>query len=208
VIQLSLRCVIKIADYARKEVSVLTSPDTYTAFMMDHVAGNHSAAFELAGDLHVMLSSQGSEAAAWWAAIGGALLEETPAGPPVRNMVMVHMPPAQRHAESSAKDIIRQIDEGPNWRRGLTGVRYAATGTRGARLMKLDPGQSAPMHGHNDLEATVVVHGRFSDGHGTYKRGDIVLGEPGMRHKPQAVGHETCVCLVAQKPGGFWRNFI
>ena len=41
-----------------------------------------------------------------------------------------------------------------------------------------------------------------------FKRGDLVLGEPGMRHKPQAVGDEACVCLVAQKPGGFWRNFI
>ncbi|RAN37090.1 cupin domain-containing protein [Hyphomonas pacifica] len=176
--------------------------------MMDHVAGNHSAAFELAGDLHVMLSSEGTEAAAWWAAIGGALLEEGPLAAPVHKVSTLSAAEVRHKPQASIDGLIRQIDKGPRWRRGLTGVRYAATGTTGARLMKLEPGQSVPKHGHADLEATVVIQGRFSDGHGTYKRGDLVLGEPGMRHKPQAVGDEACVCLVAQKPGGFWRNFI
>ena len=186
----------------------MTSPDTYTAFMLDHVAGNHSPAFELAGDLHMTLSSQGAEAAAWWTAVGGALLEQGSVDGPAHNISTLRAPIARHKAHAGAEDLIHQIDKGPRWRRGLTGVRYAATGTAGARLMKLEPGQSAPMHGHADLEATVVIQGRFSDGHGTYKRGDLVLGEQGMRHKPQAVGDEACVCLVAQKPGGFWRNFI
>ena len=34
--------------------------DTYAAFMMDHAAGQHSAALSLAADLHVLLSDQGA----------------------------------------------------------------------------------------------------------------------------------------------------
>ena len=71
--------------------------------------------------------------------------------------------------------------------------------------MRLDPGQAVPAHGHTALEATVVLEGRFSDGHGIYQRGDIVLGRPGMRHQPAAYGEQCCVCYVAKEPTPFWR---
>lgn len=92
-----------------------------------------------------------------------------------------------------------------SWRRGLSGVSYAPAGAPGARFMRLEPGQAAPAHGHGDLEATVVITGRFSDGHGEYGPGDLVLAVPGTRHKPQTVGEEACICFVAQRPARFWR---
>lgn len=183
----------------------LTRTDTYIAFMMDHVAGNHPESFAIAADLHVSLSANGAETADLWAMIGGVLLEESlSAGP------RASTGHRRRHTPSShvsAGEILSHSGNQLQWRRGLSGVHYAPAGAPGTKFMKLEPGKSAPMHGHGGLEATVVLSGRFTDGHGTYARGDLVLGEPGLRHKPAAVGDESCVCFVAHRPSRFWRYF-
>jgi putative transcriptional regulator len=184
----------------------LTRTDTYIAFMMDHAAGNHPESFAIAADLHVSLNSNGAEAAHLWSMIGGLLLEESAAAP------IGQSPGSGRNFDGprsgvSAGRILVQAQDTLKWRRGLTGVHYAPAGAPGTKFMKLHPGQSAPMHGHGALEVTVVLSGRFTDGHGTYARGDLVLGEPGMRHKPAAVGDECCVCFVAHQPNRFWRYF-
>ena len=173
--------------------------------MMDHAAGNQAAAFALAGDLHVLLSDMGAETAGLWAVIGGALLENESLIVPASHST-IRKP---RHEKMTrAETLLEYTDSRRNWRRGLSGVYYAPIGIAGAKLMKLKPGQSAPMHGHEALEATVVLAGRFTDGHGTYTCGDLVLGEPGMRHKPAAVGDEECICFVAQRASRFWRKLL
>ena len=184
----------------------MTRNDTYIAFMMDHAAGNHPESFALAADLHVALNPDGAATADTWSMIGGLLLEASLAAD-ASGSISVGRPVTKRKPGISANELLDLPVESLNWRRGLSGVRYAAVGTPGTKFMKLDPGQSAPLHGHNDLEATVVLSGRFSDGHGTYSRGDLVLGEPGMRHKPAAVGGEPCVCFVAHRPTNLWRFF-
>jgi len=184
----------------------LTRNDTYIAFMMDHAAGNHPESFALAADLHVALNPDGAETADIWSMIGGVLLESSDIAE-TGGTVYAHKRVQSRKSGLSAAGLLAQPMESLKWRRGLSGVQYASAGAPGTKFMKLDPGQSAPMHGHGDLEATVVLSGRFSDGHGTYSRGDLVLGQPGMRHKPSAVGEEACVCFVAHRPNNFWRIF-
>lgn len=181
----------------------MTHSDTYLAFMMDHAAGNHAEPFALAGDVHVLLSATGAETADLWSIIGGVLLED---GPP--EVAKESSAPRSLHktrgTATRAEDLIRERIQGARWRKGLFGIQYAPAGPRGAKLMKLNAGQSVPAHGHKHLEATVVLSGQFSDGHGTYGPGDLVLGEPGKRHKPRAVGDDPCICLVAQKPNPLW----
>ncbi len=184
----------------------MTLSDTYIAFMMDHAAGNHPDSFALAADLHVSLSPDGAETASLWSMIGGVLLEESlPAPRPAGTRRAWNRTGSRPHV--SASELLARAEGPLSWRRGLSGVHYAPAGAPGTKFMKLEAGQSAPMHGHGGLEATVVLSGRFSDGHGTYCRGDLVLGEPGMRHKPAAVGDESCVCFVAHRPNRFWRYF-
>lgn len=185
----------------------MTARETYLTFMLDHAAGNHPQPFALACDLHVLMSREGAEIDTLWSVIGGALLET---GRPAARIHSVRSRRAswKRRRPMTAEDMLDKALAGPVWRRGLSGVQYAPAGTPGARFMKLEPGKSAPMHGHGALEATVVIQGRFCDGHGTYERGDLVIGEPGMRHKPAAVGDEPCVCFVAQPPNHFWSKLL
>eukprot|EP00919_Chromeraceae_sp_WS-2016_P024109 GHVR01057096.1.p1 GENE.GHVR01057096.1~~GHVR01057096.1.p1 ORF type:complete len:195 (-),score=30.04 GHVR01057096.1:33-617(-) len=183
----------------------VTMNESYASFMMDHAAGNHAGALALAGDLHMLLSPEGAQSGWLWSVIGGALLDQAPAAVPTAPRKV------SRHkgdiAVESASDLLAMADASLNWKRGISGISYADCGTRGAKFMKLQPGQSAPAHGHGSLEATVVLQGEFSDGHGVYKRGDLVLGEPGIRHKPAAAGDETCICFVAETSNPLWNLF-
>ena len=175
--------------------------DTYLAFMMDYAAGNQPEAIALAGDLHVMLSDGGRRAADIWSAVGGVLLESAGATAQQQIPDLPESPKvAEGRSQAGASRLLAMAEEPLRWRRGLSGVAYVPLGTPGAKFMKLERGQSAPAHGHGGLEATVVLHGRFSDGHGIYERGDIVLAVPGMRHKPRGEGAEPCICFVAERP--------
>ncbi|KCZ94204.1 cupin domain-containing protein [Hyphomonas johnsonii] len=184
----------------------MSTQESYATFMMDHAAGNHAEAFALAGDLHIALSADGAEAGLLWAVIGGALLENAARAAP-RPAAGKRRQKAHREYET-AEMLLAGSDTMLDWKRGISGVAYARTATPGASFMKLEPGQAAPMHGHSNIEATVVLSGQFSDGHGVYSRGDLVLGEPGQRHKPAAIGDEQCICFVAEKPRPFWKAFL
>lgn len=179
--------------------------DSYTAFMLDHSAGTHTPAMMLAGDIHALLTSEGAAAAAVWDAVGGAILEDP--GDAISPKVQHQSKRFQSSAGDTAQSIIVRSEGQIAWKRSIFGVHYSKMQTPNAKFMKLEPGKSAPAHGHSDLEATIVLHGRFTDGHGVYERGDLVIGEPGKRHKPAAYGDEACICFVAESPRKFWRFF-
>ena len=174
----------------------------YDAFMLDYAAGNQSPAMTLAGDLHTWLNRSGLEAASIWSIIGGVMLERGPSAPAQK----VDATGRKRAAPSvGVQDVLDTSFEDLKWKRGWSGVHYARVGIKDASYMALLPGQSAPSHDHSVLEATVVLSGRFTDGHGEYTRGDIVIGAPGLVHQPAAVGDARCVCYVAREPRAFWR---
>ncbi len=166
--------------------------DAYHAFMMDHAGGALSSDMAIAAELHILLSETGHETSDIWDA--------------ARHVLGVEAGPDCEHAFlPEALELARSELSAVPWKRGLSGVHYAKRGRGKGKLMRLDPGQSAPEHSHSALEATIVLKGQFEDGHGFYSRGDLVLGRPGVRHRPSAHGDEMCVCFVAQEPLPFWR---
>ena len=168
--------------------------DAYHAFMLDHASGALSADMALAAELHILLSEKGHETADIWHA--------------TRDAVGLWANQAQAIEHECLPEALElavgDFDTIP-WKKCLSGVHYAKRGRDKGKLMRLDPGQAAPEHSHSALEATVVLEGKFEDGHGVYRRGDLVLGRPGVRHRPAAHGNEMCICYVAQDALPFWR---
>ncbi|MEO1552754.1 MAG: cupin domain-containing protein [Pseudomonadota bacterium] len=168
--------------------------DAYHAFMLDHAAGALSADMALAAELHILLSEKGHETADIWQVTRDAV-----------SLWATNNPTMEHECLPEALELaVGDFDTVP-WKKGLSGVHYAKRGKDKGKLMRLDPGQAAPEHSHSALEATVVLEGQFEDGHGVYKRGDLVLGRPGIRHRPAAHGNVMCICFVAQEPLPFWR---
>ena len=167
--------------------------DAYHAFMLDHASGALSADMALAAELHILLSEKGHETADIWHA--------------TRDAVGLWANQAQAIEHECLPEALElavgDFDTIP-WKKGLSGVHYAKRGRDKGKLMRLDPGQAAPEHSHSALEATVVLEGKFEDGHGVYRRGDLVLGRPGVRHRPAAHGNEMCICFVAQFASPPW----
>jgi putative transcriptional regulator len=179
--------------------------NTYAAFMLDYAAGSLSPAEKLAGDLHCALSRDGGRNGRMLEAIGGALLERAPPKPPgyfdtarlAGSSLAGEAGPASSHLEKYIQRDLLAL----KWNKSIFGVQTRPTSTPNASLLRLDPGQRAPAHGHGRRDVTVVLRGAFADQYGVYERGDIAFAEPGMKHEPRAVGDETCVCLLAAEPG-------
>ena len=168
--------------------------DAYHAFMLDHAGGALSTDMALAAELHILLSETGHDTADIWHAARCALGPKT-----TKNGECEH------EYLPEALELARSDFQTTPWKKGLSGVHYAKRGKGKGKLMRLDPGQAAPEHSHSALEATIVLKGQFEDGHGIYSRGDLVLGRPGIRHRPAAHGDEMCICYVAQEALPFWR---
>jgi quercetin dioxygenase-like cupin family protein len=168
--------------------------DAYHAFMLDHASGTLSTDMALAAELHILLSETGKTTSDIWHSTRDAISLWAKEGRI-----------AEHECLPEALELARGDFETVPWKKGLSGVHYAKRGKGKGKLMRLDPGQAAPEHSHSALEATVVLEGQFEDGHGVYKRGDLVLGRPGVRHRPAAHGDEMCICYVAQDALSFWR---
>ena len=64
------------------------------------------------------------------------------------------------------------------------------------RLLEIPPGKSMPAHGHESYEATLVLHGGYSDEKGYYNKGDLVVANSDEVHSPVSSEKEGCICLV------------
>jgi putative transcriptional regulator len=169
--------------------------------MLDHAAGALSPSLALAGDLHVLLNSEGREVAAVWGLAGQILASAALAQDAQQDK------PRARRAASLAQAILDEACEETGWRRGFSGAYLRDAGPPGGKLIRLGPGRRVPGHGHSRLEATVVLRGAFSDGHGQYQAGELVLAGPGDHHTPMTAGDAVCVCYIARAPGRyFWQR--
>jgi predicted ChrR family anti-sigma factor len=187
-----------------------TAPsDAYAVFMLEYAAGALSDGERLAADLHRTLSGEGRRMAAVMEALGGALLEEHAArGPSTSKGSMdgalpafpARTPSAEAKMDARLAPFLSGDLLALPWRRSLFRVHTLPTGVSNTKLLRLDPGQKAPDHGHARRDVTVVLQGCFSDEFGVYRRGDISFAEPGVRHAPTAQGDQPCVCLIAEEP--------
>jgi putative transcriptional regulator len=183
--------------------------NAYAAFMLDYAAGALSPAERLAADLHRALSVNGRRNGRLMDALGGALLERAPPSPAGYFDTIRLGEPDEVEADSSHLGFYLNRDLAAlKWRKSLFGVKTLPTGTPMASLLRLDPGERAPAHGHGRRDVTVVLRGTYADEFGAYERGDLAFAEPGMKHEPRAVGDEICVCLLATEVGRPLRGFL
>ncbi len=63
-------------------------------------------------------------------------------------------------------------------------------------LIWVRPGQAMPTHTHEGREVTLVLKGGFSDVTGHYRRGDIVIADEAVDHRPIADKDEDCICFA------------
>ncbi|MEM9206134.1 MAG: cupin domain-containing protein [Pseudomonadota bacterium] len=73
-------------------------------------------------------------------------------------------------------------------------ISWLKTGEPGIAILRYQPGASAPLHLHPDMEMILVLDGAQSDENGTYHAGDLVLNPKGSKH---SVWSDTgCVVLL------------
>lgn len=85
------------------------------------------------------------------------------------------------------------------WRALGGGLRHAVIPTSQdakARLMYIPAGTKMPVHGHQGVEATLVLQGAFQDEDGRFARGDVEIANEDTAHTPVAEAGEDCICLV------------
>ncbi|MBE4582082.1 ChrR family anti-sigma-E factor [Vibrio navarrensis] len=63
-------------------------------------------------------------------------------------------------------------------------------------LMYISEGVQIPQHTHKGLEATLVLHGSFSDEDGEYQVGDFLLRDASVKHSPRTKADADCLCLT------------
>lgn len=181
--------------------------NAYAAFMLDYAAGVLPPAERLVADVHRVLSREGERNARLLDAVGGVMLERAGAGSRVEMAVtgeQAGLPPVSSRLDPYLKRDLISL----KWRKSMFGVKTLPTDTPMASLLRLDPGERAPGHGHGRRDVTVVLRGAYADEFGVYERGDLAFAEPGMKHEPRAVGDETCVCLLATEAGRPLLGFI
>ena len=63
------------------------------------------------------------------------------------------------------------------------------------KLIKMDPGKSAPLHSHSGREYILVLEGSFKDQYGSYAKGSLQINDSKIKHTPIACDKEGCICL-------------
>ena len=62
-------------------------------------------------------------------------------------------------------------------------------------LLRMKAGAAAPRHSHDGIEMNLVLGGRFHDERGAHERGDVVIDDAQVDHRPIADFKEGCLCL-------------
>jgi putative transcriptional regulator len=181
----------------------LTDIDTrYEAAMFDYSAGTLPAGPAFVVAAHLALQPKANQLVDVFDATGGALLDElepvTLATPDWLETTDSAAPSLPLSAQTTdVAHMLTTLDQG-RWKRNLAGMLVKPVPGVAAQLLKLEAGRSVPHHGHHGLEFTLVLSGEFGDGHGTYRRGDLVIHDEDTEHQPCAVAGSDCICLISQ----------
>ena len=86
------------------------------------------------------------------------------------------------------------------WKSTINNVKYKDIKFKDAnisgKLLEIPANKSMPKHGHEGLEATLVIHGGYSDEKGDYNKGDLVVANSEEVHSPVSADPSGCICLV------------
>ena len=101
---------------------------------------------------------------------------------------------------SSLSEYLGSDFDTKNWKSTINNIKYKdikfqdknISGT----LLEIPANKSMPKHGHESLEATLVLHGGYSDEKGDYNKGDLVVASNEEVHSPVSSDISGCICLV------------
>jgi putative transcriptional regulator len=85
------------------------------------------------------------------------------------------------------------------WRRLLPSLKECQLDEQDGivtKLMWVRRGAAIPSHTHHGTEITLVLSGGFTDGPYHAARGDIVVADDSVDHRPIADADEDCICIA------------
>jgi putative transcriptional regulator len=86
-----------------------------------------------------------------------------------------------------------------NWKSSINNIKYKDIKFQdrniSGKLLEIPANKSMPKHGHEALEATLVLHGGYFDETGDYNKGDLVVASSDEVHSPVS-DSSGCICLV------------
>ena len=86
-----------------------------------------------------------------------------------------------------------------SWKSSINNIKYKDIKFHdrniSGKLLEIPANKSMPKHGHEALEATLVLHGGYSDEKGEYNKGDLVVASSDEVHSPVS-DSSGCICLV------------
>jgi putative transcriptional regulator len=192
----------------------MTERQSVDDLLIAHAAGKLPEPVGLAVATHLALNLAARERYRRYEALGGALLEELDpvelAGDAWARLeaLLVDPPAAELDCRAVAADLrlpqpLRGYLPGPletlRWRSyGAAAeieVPIRAPGYR-TTLIRVRAGRRVPQHTHEGSELTVVLDGAFHDETGHYGRGDLVIADSSLDHRPTADDEKDCLCLA------------
>jgi putative transcriptional regulator len=180
--------------------SLLDFDTRYEAAMFDYAAGSLPAGPAFVVAAHLALQPNAAHMVDVFDAAGGSLLDEiepVTLARPAWLATEVDAPTTPADTTPDMAHVLSSLDQG-RWRRNLAGMLVKPVPGVSAQLLKLEAGRSVPHHGHHGLELTLVLSGSFGDGHGIYRRGDLVIHDEDSEHQPCAIANSDCICLISQ----------
>lgn len=190
--------------------------------ILAHVTGGLLVPMDVAVAAHLSLCPQCRRTAACFMATGGVLLEQMDSTP-LRSGSMeaalarldeaTHttgpMPPDTEDSETDLETqrllpapLRKFVGAQPgtlSWRSSRPDVSVCTLATEeeyGAEavLVRIGAGGHYPYHIHDEFGLTLVLAGGMSDQNGHYRRGDILVTEPGDAHGTVMDEDEDCLC--------------
>lgn len=203
-----------------KSILLHDSPDEYAALLCAYAAGTLDDAHALLVATHVSLCGKARRFVSQCESVGGSLLESCCDPAPLSRDCLTAVlsqidsrgetfAPRANESQTLPEDDLPKplrdfIENRPHRRRkwsafapGIKVFPLSCVGHDGVcvTLIHSAPGAKVPAHRHSGTEMALVLRGSFRDEHGSYRAGDLVVGESGSTHRPVA-GPEGCLCLV------------
>lgn len=190
----------------------------YDMVMMQYAAGTLSEAHHIMIQSHLTLRPEQGNVLKYYETIGGELMNELNAdmAPDALDTVLSRLnekdAPKKPQPINDACNIYPQAlvnycgwtAKSTPWKKLLPGVECATPEGQKAQLLKVAPGVAMPEHDHSDIEYTLLLDGSYRDESGHYTRGDLVIMDDHMEHKPIADLKTGCICLILnEKPPKF-----
>ena len=101
---------------------------------------------------------------------------------------------------STLSDYLESDFNTNNWKSTINNVKYKDIKFKddniSGKLLEIPANKTMPKHGHEALEATLVLHGGYSDEKGDYNKGDLVVASSEEVHSPVSADPSGCICLV------------